>query len=131
LSLTLPVGAPKPTLPAGDRLTAQVTLKDDRTLAIPIVVEAARPSVALIAEADVPSEAMPKTQFSIKLAGQNDLPITDALMFSVRSAQPFPRKGEIEIAVPTTPSTPHSASPIPMLRSSSRTRRPSWRFSNR
>jgi hypothetical protein len=100
LSLTLPVGAPKPTLPVGDRLTAQVTLKDDRTLAIPIVVEAARPSVALIAKADVPSEAMPKTQFSIKLAGQNDLPITDALMFSVRSAQPFPRKGEIEIASP-------------------------------
>jgi hypothetical protein len=100
LRLTLPAGAPKPTLPAGDRLTAQVTLKDDRTLAIPIVVEAARPAVTLIAKADVPSEAMPKTQFSIKLAGQNDLPVTDALMFSVRSAQPFPRKGEIEIASP-------------------------------
>jgi hypothetical protein len=100
LRLTLPVGAAKPTLPAGDRLTAQVTLNDDRTLAIPIVVEAARPAVTLIAEADVPSEAMPKTQFSIKLAGQNDLPVTDALMFSVRSAQPFPRKGEIEIASP-------------------------------
>jgi hypothetical protein len=98
LRLTIPAGAPKPTLPAGDRLVAQVTLKDDRTLAIPIVVEAARPAVTLIAKADVPSEAMPKTQFSIKLAGQNDLPVTDALMFSVRSAQPFPRKGEIEIA---------------------------------
>ena len=100
LRLTLPAGAPKPTLPVGDKLTAQVTLKDDRTLAIPIVVEAARPDVTLMTKADVPSEAMPKTQFNIKVAGQNDLPVTDALMFSVRSAQPFPRRGEIEIASP-------------------------------
>jgi hypothetical protein len=87
-------------LRAGDKLTAQVILKDDRTFAIPVVVGEARPTVALIAKADVPSEAMLKTQLSIKLAGQNDLPVTDALMFSVRSSQPFPRKGEIEIASP-------------------------------
>ncbi|MGA1981084.1 MAG: hypothetical protein ABSG84_01315 [Acidobacteriaceae bacterium] len=100
LHLSLPTDAKPPALPAGERLTAEVALEDGRTLKLPLTVEAARPSITVIARADVPPDTEPKPPFFIKFASQADLPVDDALMFSLKSAQPFPRNGEIEIASP-------------------------------
>ena len=98
LRFVFPQNARVSSLAAGDRLTAQVALNDGRTLHLPLLVEAARPRVALLSKADVLPDAQPKTLFNIKLASPDDLPVGDALIFSLKSAQPFPRAGKIEIA---------------------------------
>ncbi len=98
LRVVVPQDTKVSSLAAGDRLTAQVALNDGRTLHLPLLVETARPSVMLLSKADVLPDAQPKTLFNIKLASQNDLPVGDALIFSLKSAQPFPRAGKIEIA---------------------------------
>ena len=98
LRVTITSDAKASTLPAGDSLIAHVALQDGRTLRLPVTVEPARPSVALISHADVPPDTLPKTQFHIRLTSENDLPVSDALVFSLKSAQPFPRAGSIEIA---------------------------------
>jgi hypothetical protein len=100
LRLTLPKDAPAPTLPAGDSLTAQVALNDGRNLRLPLTVQPARPAVTLIGTSDVPPDTAPRSQFHVRLTGQGDLPVGDALMFSLKSAKPFPRAGQIEIASP-------------------------------
>jgi hypothetical protein len=100
LRLALPADAPAPALPAGDRLTAHVALKDGRTLHLPLTVEAPRPNVSLLGKADIPAENAPRTPFTIRMASQDDLPVSDGLIFSLKSAQPFPRAGKVEIASP-------------------------------
>jgi hypothetical protein len=100
LHLSLPADAKAVTLTTGDRLTAEVSLQDGRRIKLPLTVEAARPSVAVIGRADVPPDSGPKGPFFIKFTSEADLPIDDALMFSLKSAQPFPRNGTIEIASP-------------------------------
>jgi len=110
--------APSP--PAGEKLTAHVTLQDGRKLSVPVTVEPPRPSVTLIARADLLPSALPKGDLAIKLATEDDLPVADALMFSLKSAQPFPRGGSVEIASPdgslhTTLSVSDSDSSTPAL----------------
>jgi hypothetical protein len=100
LHLSLPADAKPPALPAGDRLSAEVALEDGRRLKLPLTVEAARPSITVIARADVPPDTEPQPPFFIKFTSQADLPVSDALMFSLKSVRPFPRNGEIEIASP-------------------------------
>ena len=100
LRLSLAPDSKAPTLPVGDNLVAQIALKDGRTLALPVTVAPARPSVSLIGHADILPQTLPKSEFHIKLSNDNDLPVGDALIFSMRSAQPFPRTGGIEIASP-------------------------------
>ncbi len=100
LHLEMLATAAAPTPLAGEKLTAQVTLKDGRKLPVPLTIEPARPIVNLISKADVPSDSdfKSKNALAIKLANPGDLPITDALLFSLKSTQPFPRTGQIEIA---------------------------------
>ena len=100
LHLALPPDAKPPALPAGKSLTAEVALEDGRKVKLPLTVEAARPSITVIARADVPAEPEPKSGFFIKFTSDTDLPVNDALMFSLKSARPFPRNGAIEIASP-------------------------------
>jgi hypothetical protein len=100
LRLALPAQAKAPNLPVGDSLTAKVALKDGRTFSLPVTVEGARPAITVIGKADVPPDTMRRTSFNIKLTSQDDLPVGDVLMFSLKSAQPFPRTGRIEIASP-------------------------------
>jgi hypothetical protein len=100
LRLALPPDVQVPALPAGDRLTAHVALADGRTLRMLLTVEAARPTVSILGKADVLPEDAPKTAFNIRLASPDDLPVSDGLTFSIKSAQPFPRGGKIEIASP-------------------------------
>ncbi len=100
LPLTLLAESKAPMPPAGDSLIAEVALQDGRTLHLPVTVEPARPSVTLISRADVPPDTEAKTAFHIRLGSETDLPVSDVLMFSMKSAKPFPRSGAIEIASP-------------------------------
>ena len=93
LHLSLPAGAAAPKLKPGDRLTAQVALKDGRTLPLAFTVSAPRPSITLI------SKSTPRAaEGGIHLASNDDLPVNQQLVFSLRSAVPFPRSGKIEVA---------------------------------
>jgi hypothetical protein len=57
--------------------------------------------VTVIGKADIlPQGTTPKGQLNIRLASEQDLPVGDVLTFSLKSAQPFPRNGMIEIASP-------------------------------
>ena len=87
-------------LPAGDSLTAQVALDDGRALSVPVTVEAARPVVTLISKADLAPGTAASSPFRILVPTLDDLPVGDSLQFSLKSAQPFPRAGKIEIASP-------------------------------
>jgi hypothetical protein len=93
LRLTLPPNSQAPKLRVGDHLTASFSLKDSRTLTLPVTVAPARPSVTLLSKSIGQS-----TNTAIHLAGQDDLPAGQQLTFSLKSAAPFPRTGQLEVA---------------------------------
>lgn len=93
LRLALPNGSNAPKLKAGEKLTAHVTLKDGRTLTLPVEISPARPSVTLLNKRITQPSDEP-----IHLADPNDLPVNDQLTFSLKSSSSFPRTGRIEIA---------------------------------
>ncbi len=93
LRLALPPNTPAPKLNPGQHLTASFSLKDGRTLTLPVTVAAPRPSVSLLSKNIVQAKDTP-----IHLADQNDLPVSQQLVFSLKSATPFPRTGKLEIA---------------------------------
>jgi hypothetical protein len=93
LRLTLPPDTPAPKLRPGERLTASFSLKDGRTLTLPLTVAPPRPSVTLLSKTIVQSG-----NSSIHLTDQDDLPVNEQLVFSLKSAEPFPRTGKLEIA---------------------------------
>jgi hypothetical protein len=93
LRLTLPPNTQAPKLSVGERLTAHFSLKDGRTLTLPVTVSPPRPSVTLLSKSVGQSVDTP-----IHLADQNDLPISQQLTFSLKSAAPFPRNAQLEIA---------------------------------
>ncbi len=93
LRLTLSPDSPATKFTVGEHLTAHFSLKDGRTLTLPVAVSPARPSVTLISKSVVQAGNGP-----IHLADQNDLPVTQQLVFSLKSAAPFPRTGKLEIA---------------------------------
>jgi hypothetical protein len=92
LRLTLPPNAQAPKLRVGERLTARFTLKDGRTLTLPVTVAPPRPSVTLLSKSIGQVGDSP-----IHLADQNDLPVDQQLTFSLKSVAPFPRTGQLEI----------------------------------
>jgi hypothetical protein len=92
LRFALPANTPAPKFNAGDKLTASVTLKDGRNLSLPLTVSPPRPSIAILSKSGTQTGPAP-----IRLADQDDLPVTQQLTFSLRSASPFPRTGTIEI----------------------------------
>ena len=93
LNLALPANATAPKLKAGEKLSASVTLKDGRSLILPVTVAPARPAVTLLSRnmgrpADAP----------LRLGSEDDLPVNQQLTFSLKSSATFPRNGKIEIA---------------------------------
>lgn len=93
LHLSLPSGVASPKLSPGKALTAKVTLRDGRVLTLPASVQGARPEVSLI------SKSVPRAnEASLHLASNDDLPVSQQLVFSLRSPSPFPRSGKIEVA---------------------------------
>ena len=93
LRLTLPKDAPAPKFHPGDQLTARFLLNDGRDLFLPVTVTPPRPSVTMLNKSIGQSGSS-----SIHLANQDDLPIDQQFTFSLKSATPFPRTGQIEIA---------------------------------
>ena len=93
LGLSLPASGDTPKLQPGDHLIAHIALRDGRTLSLPITVAPPRPTVTIISKniSQHPSAA-------IHLADPDDLPVGEKLTFSLRSVNPFPRNGQIEIA---------------------------------
>lgn len=92
LRVAMPQKAGDPKLKANERLTAHVTLKDGRQLALPVEVAEARPSVSIL------NKRITGSSSSIQLANPDDLPANDQLTFSLKSDSSFPRAGKIEIA---------------------------------
>jgi hypothetical protein len=93
LSLTLPPNVQAPNLKPGEKLTARVALRDGRTLTVPVSVASSRLEVTLLNKTISQPAGSP-----IHLANADDLPISQQLTFSLRSKEPFPRNGQIEIA---------------------------------
>jgi hypothetical protein len=84
--------APAPPTKVGDRLTAEVLLHDGRTLTIPLIVSNPRPSVTLLSKSSQPPGGS-----IISLSSADDLPLGTPLTFTVKTAQPFPRSGRVEV----------------------------------
>jgi hypothetical protein len=93
LRLALPANTPVPKFRAGDKMVAHFTLKDGRSLTLPVTVEPPRPSISILSK----NVAQPGSSI-IHLADQDDLPVNQVLTFSLRSPTPFPRTGQIEIS---------------------------------
>ncbi len=92
LRLSLPADAPAPPTKVGDKLTARVTLNDGRTLTMPVTVSAARPSLTLLSKSSQPAGAP-----TITLSSTDDLPLSAPLTFTLKTPQPFPRSGRVEV----------------------------------
>lgn len=92
LRLSLPDGAPVPPTRADEHLTAAVSLKDGRTLTVPIVVGSARPVITLIRKT---VDLAPNP--TITLTNTNDLPLNASVTFTLKTPTAFPRNGQIEI----------------------------------
>jgi hypothetical protein len=95
LYLSLPASAPAPPTRPDERLTAVVTLRDGRTLSVPVTVTAARPSLTLIGKSLQPPSS--STSAQIALPNSDDLPLNQDLSFTLKSPGAFPRNGQIEI----------------------------------
>ena len=93
LRLTLPPNSQAPKLRVGEHLTASFSLKDGRTLTLPVTVAPARPSVTLLSKSIGQSDQHPDPS---RRPGRP--PRHQQLTFSLKSAAPFPRTGQLEIA---------------------------------
>ena len=92
LHFALPPTIPTPQTHSNDHLTADVRLRDGRSLTSPVVVSVARPSLTLLSKT-----ALPISKSDIALSNPNDLPLTSLLTFTLKSPSSFPRNGQIEI----------------------------------
>lgn len=91
-SSTIPASA----LQADQDVTAQVSLKDGRTLNLPAKVKPPRPEVTLLSKS-VESGPIPS---AIRFASQDQLPQNSELSFFLKTVSPksFPRSEKIEVA---------------------------------
>jgi hypothetical protein len=92
LHFALPSNAPAPPTHIGDNLVAQLSLRDGRSLTIPVTVSAARPVVTLLSKTSTPQPGS-----TITLTNPDDLALNSLLTFTLKSPTNFPRNGEVEI----------------------------------
>jgi hypothetical protein len=85
-------------LHAGDKATAQVQLKDGRTLDVPASVVNARPKVQLLSKSVQPSD--PTKDTHITLSDTSEVPLDSKLVFSIKAVTPetFTPEQKIEVA---------------------------------
>jgi hypothetical protein len=85
-------------LKQGDTVTAKITLKDGRAFDLKSVVDAPRPSAALIGKSVQPSPS--RTETNIQLSDPNEVPQDAKLTFSLRVKSPraFGHDENIEVA---------------------------------
>ncbi len=92
LRLSLQDGAPAPPTHADEKLVATATLRDGRTLTVPVVVAAPRPMVTLLRKTvDRAANAV------IVLTDPEDLPLDGHLSFTLKTPATFPRTGQVEV----------------------------------
>jgi hypothetical protein len=92
LRLALANDAPPPPTHVDDHLTARIRLHDGRVLSVPVVVSTPRPVITLLHKSGIGSLDSP-----IALTDSNDLPLSQAVSFTLKSPGPFPHNGQIEI----------------------------------
>ncbi len=95
-----PGKAPKPTLTAGEHLTAHIVLKDGRKLDVPASIASARPQVLVLNKSvQGPPAPAPGTPH-VELAGADELPLDGKLTFALKSQTPpaFARGESVEVA---------------------------------
>ena len=92
MSFTLPPNSPAPPTHINDHLTAQVELRDGRSLTIPVIVSAPRPIITLLSK-----NIQPTSSGNVSLPDSNDLPLSQTLTFTLKTPTAFPRNGEVEI----------------------------------
>ena len=85
-------------LAPGEAYTAEVNLKDGRTLEAPVTVDPPRPQIALLSkgvQVEVGSSVSP-----VQMGSPDDLPVDGRLVFFIKSRVPgtFPRDEKIELA---------------------------------
>jgi hypothetical protein len=79
-------------LSAGDKFTTTATLKDGRTLTLPVTVNTSRPVVSLL------SKGIDQPKNSPIHLSPDDLPLNQKLTFFLKSTDNYPRNQQIEIA---------------------------------
>ena len=79
-------------LSAGDKFTATATLKDGRTLTLPVTVNTSRPVISLL------SKGIDQPKNSPIHLSPDDLPLNQKVTFFVKSADNYPRNQQIEVA---------------------------------
>jgi hypothetical protein len=92
LHLALPPNAPAPPTHIDDHLTAKLSLRDGRSLSVPLTISAARPVISLLRKT-----AAPPAGSTITLSNPDDLALTSLLTFTLKTPTNFPRNGELEI----------------------------------
>ncbi|MDI3254708.1 MAG: hypothetical protein QJR10_08010 [Bacillota bacterium] len=93
-------------LQAGTRTTAQVTLKDGRTLDVPASVVAPRPKVLLLSKSIQPDDSVKATH--IQLTDTNLVPLDSRLTFSVKAVTPATFFPDEKIEVSTADGSFHT-----------------------
>ncbi len=93
LGLILPGDAKAPNFKPGEKIVAEVNLKDGRKLDVSTTILPARPAITLLSR-----RATQETPSPIQLSTPNDLALGAQLHFFLKSREPFPRNGQIEIA---------------------------------
>lgn len=98
LQMSSPNPASTAAFQPGQKLTAQVSLKDGRTLPVSVTIDPPRPKVELISKSVVPPASSNPVQ--IHLSAPDELPLDAQLNFSLKSDVPqnFPRTEKIEVA---------------------------------
>jgi hypothetical protein len=81
-----------PKLSPGDKLVATATLKDGRTLTLPVTINTPRPVVALL------SKGIEQPKGSPIHLSPDDLPLNQKLTFFLKSPESYPRSEQIEVA---------------------------------
>ncbi len=112
LQISPATAATKPDFQLNQKLVAKVSLKDGRTLPLPVTIASPRPQVRLITKSVQPAEVTPQPQLQttsaspnspplqIHLSAPEELPLNAKLSFAVKTVTPerFPRKQSIEVA---------------------------------
>ena len=93
----MPTGTNPPALKPEQKLSAEVHLRDGRTLPIPATVLASRPSLSIL------SRRISNSTSAIALASPDDLPLGSQLTFFLKSRSSFQRSDRVEIASATDP----------------------------
>jgi hypothetical protein len=106
LTLALPADSKPPNLKPNDKITAEVHLKDGRTLSTSTLVLPSRPSVTILSRKVVQPSPSP-----IQLASAEDLPLGAQLTFFLKSKEKFPRNEQIEIMSKDTPDASGQSDP--------------------